>query len=48
MLSASRKIAKEKESIEGVAILNRMIMEGIKEVKLEKTSKRYEPYCCLG
>lgn len=48
MLNAMRKIAKEKERIEGVEILNRMIMEGIKEVKFEKTSKRHEPYCYLG
>lgn len=29
MVSAMRKTAKEKENIEGVAILNKVIMEGI-------------------
>lgn len=48
MLSAMRKIAKEKESIAGVVILNRMIIEGSNELKSEKTSKRYDPYCYLG
>lgn len=42
------EISKGKESVEEVSVFNKVIMEGFNDVKLERTSKRYQLCQYLG